>query len=87
MICPYCDMRVSNNAVDKNDGCCPHCGTKLDHVCLDDEEEEDLHEDDVEDYEERFGHPTRSYENRDIFDEFLDEEDDLANGSISDDDL
>ena len=78
MICPYCEMPVSNAQIDHNDGCCPHCGTSLDHVELDEMEEEILHQDDVEDYEESFGHPTRSYEERDVFDDFLEEEEEIA---------
>lgn len=74
MLCPYCEMSITNAGIERNDGCCPHCGTFLDHTDLEDEEEQDLHEDDAEDYEERFGHPTRSYEERDVFDDFLDEE-------------
>ena len=76
MICPYCEMSITNTGIEQNDGCCPHCGTVLDHVELDEEEEEILHEDDVDGYEERFGHPTRSYEERDVFDDFLEEEED-----------
>lgn len=74
MLCPYCEMSITNADIERNDGCCPHCGTSLDHVELDEMEEEILHQDDAEDYEERFGHPTRSYEERDVFDDFLDEE-------------
>lgn len=74
MFCPYCKESVTNTEIERNDGCCPHCGTSLDHVELDEMEEEILHQDDAEDYEESFGHPTRSYEERDVFDDFLDEE-------------
>ena len=84
MICPYCEEPVTNSEIESNDGCCPNCGTQLDRVSLDEEEEFDLHEDDAEDYEERFGHPTRSYEQRDIFDDFLEEEERLEGGCNDD---
>jgi Zn-finger nucleic acid-binding protein len=74
MICPYCELKITSNQIEKNDGCCPHCGTPIDHAELDELEEEELHEDDTEDFEERFGHPTRSYEQRDVFDDYLEEE-------------
>lgn len=77
MICPYCEETISTNAIDKHDGCCPHCGTFLDHTEVDEDEELALHEDDAEDYEEKFGHPTRSYEMRDEFDDYLEEEERL----------
>ena len=81
MFCPYCEEPVTNAGIERNDGCCPHCGTSLDHVELDEMEEEILHQDDVKDYEESFGHPTRSYEERDVFDDFLEEEEERELGS------
>ena len=84
MICPYCEEPVTNSEIESNDGCCPHCGTFIDHAELDDYEEEILHADDAEDFEERFGHPTRSYERRDVFDDFLDEEERLEGGRNDD---
>lgn len=29
MKCPYCDMDVSDEAVECEDGCCPECGAIL----------------------------------------------------------
>jgi hypothetical protein len=29
MICPYCDIEISENAVEAEDGCCPECGATL----------------------------------------------------------
>ena len=86
MYCPYCEMTISSQGVERNDGCCPHCGTFIDHAELDDFEEEILHADDAEDFEERFGHPTRSYENRDVFDDFLEEEERLEQNIPDEDD-
>lgn len=74
MICPYCELHITSYQIERNDGCCPHCSTPIDHAELDELEEEELHEDDTEDFEERFGHPTRSYEQRDVFDDYLEEE-------------
>lgn len=27
--CPYCDIEVSESAIEAEDGCCPECGTML----------------------------------------------------------
>ena len=51
--------------------------TRIETFSIDEMEEEILHQDDAEDYEESFGHPTRSYEERDVFDDFLEEEEEL----------
>ena len=30
LICPYCDIEISEKLVEAEDGCCPECGKKLD---------------------------------------------------------
>ena len=50
--CPYCDIEVSESAIEAEDGCCPECGTMLstrsqfsDDSDLDEEELDDTYDD------------------------------------------
>ena len=29
LICPYCDIEISEKLVEAEDGCCPECGTLI----------------------------------------------------------
>ena len=50
-ICPYCNIEVSESAIEAEDGCCPECGSVIsasssflgeDPSEFDDEEEEEF---------------------------------------------
>ena len=43
MLCPYCEVEITMNAVDAEDGVCPECGSVLAASSIfQDEEEENL---------------------------------------------
>ncbi|MBO4631330.1 MAG: hypothetical protein J5858_05350 [Lentisphaeria bacterium] len=48
LICPYCDIEISEKLVEAEDGCCPECGTLITatSVAADDDEEGDEYEED-----------------------------------------
>ena len=48
LICPYCDIEISEKLVEAEDGCCPECGTLITAtaVAADDDEEGDEYEED-----------------------------------------
>ncbi len=46
-ICPYCDIEVSESAIEAEDGCCPECGAVLTMSSIWDDDEEELEEEDV----------------------------------------
>lgn len=53
IICPYCDIEISEKLVEAEDGCCPECGTSITARNVIEEPEEDIYakefEDDVDD--------------------------------------
>jgi Zn-finger nucleic acid-binding protein len=68
MICPYCEVEVSESAVEAEDGYCPECGVFLSASSVFNDNS-DFEDDELEDYEddeevEDFG-----------FDDDLDDED------------
>ena len=71
IICPYCDIEISEKLVEAEDGCCPECGTSITARNVIEEPEEDIYakefEDSLEDDE---------YE-PDFVDDFDMEEDDI----------
>ena len=69
LICPYCDIEISEKLVEAEDGCCPECGTLITatSVAADDDEEGDVYEEDEfanEFADEDF--PENDYEEDDI---------------------
>ena len=56
--CPYCDIEITESAIERNDGCCPECGTAIgggrslygddDDFELDDFDDGDFYDDDDE---------------------------------------
>lgn len=87
--CPYCDIEVSESAIEAEDGCCPECGTMLstpsqfiDEDELEDEEFDDGYDDldEDDDYDrirddEDFGDFDDDEDFGDFDDEELDDED------------
>jgi hypothetical protein len=68
--------------VERNDGMCPECDTFVNYTEVDENEEEeedidDLYDEDDDDNDSSFGEPYRGRETRDVFDEFLDEEEQI----------
>ena len=63
-ICPYCNMEVSESAIEAEDGCCPECGSMISASSSflgeepaeysDKVEDEDVYEDPEEDEDEIF---------------------------------
>ena len=53
--CPYCNMEVSMNSLEAEDGYCPECGAVITASTIFEEEDEDLDELDNEDFEEEEG--------------------------------
>ena len=55
-ICPYCDIEVSESAIEAEDGCCPECGAVVTVTSLfgedHEEEEADVEEGDFKEEEE-----------------------------------
>ena len=53
IICPYCDIEISEKLVEAEDGCCPECGTSITARNVIEEPEEDIYakefEDDMDD--------------------------------------
>ncbi|MBO7146183.1 MAG: hypothetical protein J6W81_00355 [Lentisphaeria bacterium] len=41
LICPYCDIEISEKLVEAEDGCCPECGTLITANSVIDEYDED----------------------------------------------
>ena len=75
--CPYCDIEVSESAIEAEDGCCPECGTMLStrSQFIDDDDYDDDDLDGVYDYldEDRLNDDTL-FDDDDEFGEFDDEE-------------
>lgn len=50
MICPYCDIEISESSVEAEDGCCPECGAIISASgSMGDDEELDEFDDDFGD--------------------------------------
>ena len=62
LICPYCDIEISEKLVEAEDGCCPECGTLITATSVASED------DDGDAYEED------EFANEFADDDFLDEE-------------
>ena len=81
MICPYCDMEISETAFDHENGCCPECGATITPAdVLGNDNEDDLDEmDSIEDDD--------SYDSADDLDELGDFDDieDLDDEDFDDD--
>ena len=43
IICPYCDIEISEKLVEAEDGCCPECGTSITARNVIEEPEEDIY--------------------------------------------
>lgn len=61
-ICPYCDIEVSESAIEAEDGCCPECGAVLTMSSVWDDDDAELEEEDSFEEEEE-------QEEEDFFDE------------------
>lgn len=71
IICPYCDIEISEKLVEAEDGCCPECGTSITARNVIEEPEEDIYAKEFEDSME-----DDEYE-PDFVDDFELEEDDI----------
>ncbi len=69
-ICPYCDIEVSESAIEAEDGCCPECGAVLTMSSIWDDDEEGFEDEDLLDEEN-----AEEEEDEDFFDEEEDFED------------
>ncbi|MBO4303748.1 MAG: hypothetical protein J6A21_04125, partial [Lentisphaeria bacterium] len=49
IICPYCDIEISEKLVEAEDGCCPECGTSITARNVIEEPEEDSYDKEFED--------------------------------------
>ena len=49
IICPYCDIEISEKLVEAEDGCCPECGTSITARNVIEEPEEDIYAKEFED--------------------------------------
>ena len=91
LICPYCDIEISEKLVEAEDGCCPECGALLsagggylgDEEGYDDidelqDDEFDYLDDDEDDYDDDVYDDDAFYDDDDLdeFDEDFDDEDD-----------
>ena len=49
LICPYCDIEISEKLVEAEDGCCPECGTLItaNSVADYDEDGDEYEEDEI----------------------------------------
>ena len=70
--CPYCNMEVSMNSLEAEDGYCPECGAVITASTIFEEEDEDLDELDNEDFEEEEGEDAEEIE---IDEEEIDDKD------------
>ena len=85
-ICPYCNIEVSESAIEAEDGCCPECGSVIsasssflgeDRDYDDDLENDDLYDDfdeDDDDIFERDEFDDDAFDDEDLDAEFDDEE-------------
>ncbi len=78
-ICPYCNIEVSESAIEAEDGCCPECGSIISASSsfLGDEPAEfndEMEGDIFEDFEEEEDVFERDEFDDDLFDDDLDEE-------------
>ena len=85
-ICPYCNIEVSESAIEAEDGCCPECGSVIsasssflgeDLEYDDDLENDDLFDDfeeDDDDIFERGEFDDGAFDDEDFDEEFDDEE-------------
>lgn len=49
IICPYCEIEISEKMVEAEDGCCPECGTSITALSSGiEEEEEDIYAEEFE---------------------------------------
>ena len=75
--CPYCNIEVSESAIEVEDGCCPECGAMISApdlvMCDDDMEDEDEFDYD-EDQEDIFGDLDEDDEFEGIDDDEFDDE-------------
>ncbi len=73
-VCPYCNIEVSESAIEAEDGCCPECGSIISATSSflgEDEEADELLEYEVAE--------------DDIFDDFDDEDDEFGRGEFDED--
>ena len=68
-ICPYCDIEVSESAIEAEDGCCPECGAVLTMSSIWDDDEVELEEEDVLGDEEPEEEEEDFYDDEEDFDD------------------
>jgi len=77
--CPYCNVEVSESAIEAEDGCCPECGAQIgtESTLLDEPDDGD----EFLDYENEEG--------EDVFSDLDDEDEDnaFARSDLDDDDI
>jgi len=83
MICPYCEVEISENALEAEGGCCPECGAVVTaaHSVFADEESDIDEIDDIDEDE------TDDLDELDFSDDFSDEELDFSDEEFDDDDF
>jgi hypothetical protein len=82
MICPYCDMEISETAFDHENGCCPECGAVISPADITDDSDDfdDLDAFDDDDADDGDGVDDMDFDDLDYDDqEFDDEELDFDN--------
>lgn len=73
MICPYCDIEISEKQVEAEDGCCPECGALIMPNVSDGNDDDEFYDDDDDD--DRFGTDVGSSDDFDDLEDFEDGKD------------
>ena len=73
--CPYCDMEVSESAIEAEDGCCPECGSVISSpsLLMEGDEEIDM-DDDFDVYGDDDYEDDDSYMDDDLAEDFFEDE-------------
>ncbi len=84
-ICPYCNIEVSENAIEADDGCCPECGSIISVTSIfgDQEKVSEFEGDDIDIVEEE---DSDFIDDDELPDELLDDEMDFSGFDDEDDD-
>ncbi len=74
-ICPYCNIEVSESAIEAEDGCCPECGSVISGPSDLMEAENDDYYDDYDDLGDEFDDDDDDFLGEDDYgDDFFDDE-------------
>jgi hypothetical protein len=81
IICPYCEIEISEKMVEAEDGCCPECGTSITALSSGiEEEEEDI-------YAEEFENNLDDDDYESDYEDPFELDDDFFNDPLDDDDI